>query len=143
MNASVVISYLVSRWIMWLVVIIILSILFIVFSLVKNIKKYRWWILLAFLIVSAYVAVPTIQGVIDISHNSYVTETVEYYRSNESNTRNSVIAAQSVQITTSGGKTVILKGATQNFPYGRYTGTVTYSKRSKIIISFVLLQKDY
>ena len=142
MNASVVISYLVSRWIMLLIIFILLSILFIIFSLVKNIKKYRWWIFLAFLIVSAYVTVPTIQGAIDISCNSYVTEIVDYYRSGEENTGNSIIAAETVQITNSEGKTVILKGATQNFPYGRYTGTVTYSKTSKIIISFIQIQSD-
>lgn len=136
MNASVVISYIISRWIMWAIILVVLSILFVIFPFVKNIKKYRWWIFLMFLIVTAYVALPTIQGVMDITHNSYVTETVEYYRSDEADTRNSLIATETIQITTSDGKTVILKGATEAIPHGRYTGTVTYAKRSRIIISF-------
>jgi hypothetical protein len=122
---------------MWVIVLVVLGIFFVIFSFINSIKKYRWWILMLFLIFTAYVTFPTIQGVIDIIHNSYVTCTAEYYRSDEANTRNSLIATESVQITNHEGKTVILKGATQDFPRGRYTGTVTYAKRSKIIISFV------
>ena len=137
MNESVVLSYIISRWIMWLVVLVILGILFVGFSVVGSVKKYRFWILALFLIFTAYVIIPTIQGIIDVSQDSYVTCTVEYYRSDAANTRNSLIAEETVQVTTQEGKTVILKGATGDFLYGRYTGTVTYAKRSKIIISFV------
>lgn len=137
MNGSVVISYIISRWIIWVIMLVVLGILFVIFSFVKSIKRSRWWILVLFLIFTAYVTIPTIQGVIDIVHNSYVTCRVEYYRSDEANTRKSLIATETVQITTHEGKTIILKGATQDCPYGGHIGTVTYAKRSRIIISFV------
>lgn len=83
-----------------------------------------------------YVSVPTIQGVMDIKNGSYITEYVEYYRSDESNTRNSLVASESIQITLNDGTTLILKGARKDLPYGRHTGYVTYAERSKVIIEF-------
>ena len=78
-----------------------------------------------------------IAGIIDITQEAYITEQVHYYRSDASNTRNSLVASESIQVTTPSGSTIILKGATRHFPYGKYTGTVTYAKNSRIVISFV------
>ena len=88
-------------------------------------------------LITVYEAVPTIQGLLDIKNDSYVTEHVEYYRASESNTHNNLAASESVQITLDDESTLILRGAFSNMPRGRYTGTVTYAKRSKIIIDFV------
>ena len=73
----------------------------------------------------------------DIKEEAYVIEHVNYYRSNATTTRNRLIASQNIQITTPDGKTLVLRGATQDFPYGELSGTIIYAKRSKIAISFV------
>ena len=137
MNDNAVISYIASRWILWIILLIIASVIFIIFSLIPSIKKNRFYIVALFVLLTIFIAVPTIQAVIDITQKSYITEKVEYYRSDPSNTRNSIIASESVQVTGANGKTLVLIGAGKDFPYGKFTGNVTYAKRSKIIISFV------
>lgn len=137
MNDNVVISYIASRWIVWIILLIIASVIFIIFSFISSIKKIRSYIVALFVLVAIFITVPTIQAVIDITQKSYITEKVEYYRSDPSNTRNNIIASESVQVTGANGKTLILIGAGKDFPYGKFTGNVTYAKRSKIIISFV------
>lgn len=134
---NVVITYIVTKWIMWVIVSILLFALFLVFSFVKSIRRSRWLVLVAMALITVYEAVPTIQGLLDIKNDSYVTEHVEYYRASESNTHNNLAASESVQITLDDGSYLILRGAFSNMPRGRYTGTVTYAKRSKIIIDFV------
>ena len=137
MNNSVVISHIISKWVIWVIVFIILLAIFIVFSFVKSIRHYRWWTFVLLALMTIYVSIPTIQGVMDIKNDSYITEHVEYYRADESNTRNSLVASDSIQITLNDGSTLILKGAQNDLPCGKYTGYVTYAKRSKIIVDFV------
>lgn len=137
MNDSVVISHIISKWVLWVIVLIVLLAIFIVFSFVKSVRQYRWWTFVLLAIVTLYVFIPTIQGVMDIKNNSFITEYAEYYRSDKSNTRNSLVASDSIQITLSDGSTLILKGARNDLPYGKYTGYVTYAKQSKIIVDFV------
>ena len=137
MNDTVVMSYIISRWIGWLVISILLSIIFIIFSSIAHIKKFRSWILILFVLLTLYTSIPTITGIMDIKQQSYITEQVIYSRSDPSKTRNNSIASESIQITASDRHTVILKGATRQFPYGEFTGTITYAKRSKIVISFI------
>lgn len=136
MNNSVVISHIISKWVIWVIVLILLLTIFIVFSCIKSIRRYRWWTFTLLALMTIYVSVPTIQGVMDIKNGSYITEYVEYYRSDESNTRNSLVASESIQITLNDGTTLILKGARKDLPYGRHTGYVTYAERSKVIIEF-------
>ena len=136
MNDSVVISYIISRWVLWGIVLILLLAIFMVFSFAKSIRQYRWWTFILLALMTIYVSIPTIQGLMDIKNDSYITEYVEYYRSDESNTRNSLVASESIQITLNDGNTLILKGAQNDMPYGKYTGYVTYAKRSKIIVNF-------
>ena len=52
-------------------------------------------------------------------------------------TRNELIASENIQVTLSDGRTLILKGADSEFPYGKFTGTIIYAKRSKIAIDFI------
>lgn len=137
MNESVVISYIISRWIIWAIVLILLIVFFVVFSFVKSIRKYRWWTLILLILFTIYIFVPTVQGIMDIQNNSYITEHVEYYRAEESNTRNSLVASDTIQITLSNGSVIFLRGPRNDLPYGKCTGNVTYSKRSKIVIDFV------
>ena len=137
MNDAVVISYIISRWIGWIIIFALLGILFATFSFFPGVKKYRWWLFAPLILFSIYALIPTISGIVDISQQSYISETVSYYRSNEDDTRNSLIASESIQITFSDGETLILKGATSDFPRGKFTGTITYAKRSKIAIDFV------
>ena len=137
MGDNAVVSYIISRWLLWIIVLIILVAFFVVFSLIQRIKKYRWILLVPLLLLTIYVAIPTVQGLTDISQGSYVTEQVQYYRADEAGTRNSITASQTVQITTSDGKTIILRGADNNFPYGELSGIVTYAKRSRVIVDFV------
>lgn len=137
MNNSVVMAYIISLWIVWGIVLILLLILFAVFSFIKPIRRYRWWTLVLISLFTIYVAVPTVQGYMDIKNNSYVTEHVEYYRAEKSNTRNSFVAADSIQITLDSGRTVILKGPQNDMPFGKCTGVITYAKRSKITVAFV------
>ena len=134
---SVVISYIIAIWILWLIALILLIALFVVFSLVKSIRRYRWSVLIPLFLVTVFVSVPTILGLLDVKNDSYVTEHVAYYRADESNTHNNIAASDAIQITFDDGSYLILRGARNSLPYGRYTGTVTYAKRSKIIISFV------
>lgn len=136
MNDNVVISYIISRWIGWLIVFVLLLIVFIIFSLIPNKKKYRYLLIIPVILFTIYAAIPTVSGLIDISQQSYITESVTYYRSSKANTRNGLIASENIQVTFPSGKTLILKGATSDFPYGKSTGTITYAKRSKIAISF-------
>ncbi|MGM9645270.1 MAG: hypothetical protein ACI3XS_01075 [Eubacteriales bacterium] len=137
MGDNAVISYIISRWLLWIIVLIILIAVFVVFSLIQRIKKYRWILLVPLLLLTIYIAIPTVQGLTDISQGSYITEQVQYYRADEANTRNSITASQTVQITTADGKTVILRGADNSFPYGEFSGIVTYAKRSRVIVDFV------
>lgn len=137
MNNSAVMSYIISKWVIWIIVFILLLVIFIAFSFIKSIRQYRWWTLVLLTLITIYVSIPTIQGVMDIKNESYVTEYVEYYRSDESNTRNSLVASDSIQITLGDGSYLILKGARTDLPYGKYKGTVTYSLRSKIIVDFI------
>lgn len=137
MNDTVVISHIISKWVIWVIVLILLLAVFIVFSFVKSIRQYRWWTFVLLALMTIYVSVPTIQGLMDVKNDSYITEYVEYYRSDESNTRNSLVASDSIQITLNDGNTLILKGARNDLPYGKYTGHVTYAERSKIIVDFV------
>lgn len=137
MNDSVVISHIISRWIIWVIVFILLLVIFIAFSFVKSLREHRWWTLILLVLMTMYASIPTIQGLLDIKNDSYVTEFVEYYRSDASNTRNSLVASNSIQITLNDGDTLILKGARNDLPYGKYTGYVTYAKRSKIIVDFI------
>ena len=137
MGDAVVLSYIITRWIMWAMVLVLLLALFLVFTFVKSIRRHRGWILVLVALVTLYVAVPTIQGVMDMSGDSYITEHVRYYRSDASNTRNKVTASESIQVTLEDGRTLILIGAQSDMPYGRYTGQVTYAERSKVIIDFV------
>ena len=137
MNEATIISYIVSRWIIWLIICILLSVFFVIFSFISRIKKYRWWILVLGLLLTIYISIPTITGIMDIKEEAYVIEHVNYYRSNATTTRNRLIASQNIQITTPDGKTLVLRGATQDFPYGELSGTIIYAKRSKIAISFV------
>lgn len=136
MNHSTVISYIITRWVLWVIMLIILGIVFIVFSHIAKIKKFRWWILVLLILVTIYVSVPTVQGILDITQNSYCIEYVEYYRADESNTRNQLLASESIQITTANGQTITLKGAGNDLPYGKLKGVITYAKRSKIVVSF-------
>ena len=136
MNDSVVLSHIISKWVIWVIVLIILLAIFIMFSVIKSIRQYRWWVFVLLTLMTVYVSIPTIQGVMDIKNNSYITEHVEYYRADESNTRNSLVASESIQITLNDGTTLILKGARKDLPYGRHTGYVTYAERSKVIIEF-------
>ena len=137
MNDNVVISYIISRWIGLIILFALLGILFIIFSFIPDTKKYRCFLIIPIILFAIYAMIPTIFGIIDISQQSYISESISYYRDNEENTRNQLIASENIQITFSDGKTLILKGATSNFPYGKFTGRITYAKRSKIVIDFV------
>ena len=138
MNDNAVISYILAKWIVYIgVTVVFLVPLFIVFTLIPRLKKERWRIVLVMALLVVFASVPTVLGIIDISQQSYITESVAYYRPDRANTRNQVTAALSIQITLSDGQTFTVVGATSRFPYGRYTGTITYAERSKIVIDFV------
>ncbi len=136
MNDTTVISYILTRWMLWLIIFFILSALFAMYSFIKRVKKYRWLLVLPLLLYTIYAAIPTINGFIDISQDSYITQSVSYYRPSEANTRGSLTASESIQVTLSTGETLTLKCGDTNFPYGRYTGVIVYAQRSKIAISF-------
>ena len=136
LNDATVITYILSRWIGWVIVFALLSILFIIYSFIPKVKKYRWLIILPLLIYTVYTAIPTINGFIDISQDSYITQSVSYYRPSEANTRGALTASESIQVTLSSGETLTLKCGDTNFPYGRYTGVIVYAQRSKIAIGF-------
>lgn len=138
MNDNVVISYIISRWLGWIIIFALLCVVFIVFSFIPTVKKYRLWLILPLMLFTIYALIPTISGILDISQQSYISEEATYYRSNKEDTRNQLIASENIQITFSDGRTLLLKGATSDFPYGEHYGTVTYAKNSKIIIDFIL-----
>ena len=137
MNDNVVISYIISRWLGWIIIFALLCVVFIVFSFIPTVKKYRLWLILPLMLFAIYALIPTISGILDISQQSYISEEATYYRSNKEDTRNQLIASENIQITFSDGRTLLLKGATSDFPYGEHYGTVTYAKNSKIIIDFI------
>ena len=137
MNDSVIISHIISKWVIWVIVLVLLLALFLLFSLIRSIRRYRWWTFALLALMTVYVAIPTVQGLLDIKNDSYITAYVAYYRDDASNTRNSLVASDSIQITLNDGSTLILKGARRDLPYGKYAGQVTYAKRSKIIIDFL------
>ena len=137
MNDNVVISYIISRWIGWIIIFALLCVVFLVFSFIPTVKKYRLWLVLPLILFTIYALIPTISGILDISQQSYISEEATYYRSNKEDTRNQLIASENIQITFSDGRTLLLKGATSDFPYGKHYGTVTYAKNSKIIIDFI------
>lgn len=137
MNDNVVISYIISRWLGWIIIFALLCVVFIVFSFIPTVKKYRLWLILPLMLFTIYALIPTISGILDISQQSYISEEATYYRSNKEDTRNQLIASENIQITFSDGRTLLLKGATSDFPYGEHYGTVTYAKNSKIIIDFI------
>ena len=137
MNDNVVISYIISRWLGWIIIFALLCVVFIVFSFIPTVKKYRLWLILPLMLFTIYALIPTISGIWDMSQQSYISEEVTYYRSNKEDTRNQLIASENIQITFSDGRTLLLKGATTDFPYGEHYGTVTYAKNSKIIIDFI------
>ena len=137
MNDATVISYIISRWIGWIIIFILLSVLFVVFTFIPNVKKYRWWLAIPIAMFTIYAAIPTVSGLMDICNQSYISESVTYYRLNAAATRNGLIASENIQVTLSDGRTLILKGADSEFPYGKFTGTIIYAKRSKIAIDFI------
>ena len=137
MNDKVVISYIISRWIGWIIIFALLCIVFMVFTFIPIVKKYRLWLILPLMLFTIYALIPTISGILDISQQSYISEEATYYRSNKEDTRNQLIASENIQITFSDGQTLVLKGATSDFPYGEYSGIIIYAKNSKIVIDFI------
>ena len=95
------------------------------------------WLILPLILFTIYALIPTVSGIVDISQQSYISEPVSYYRSSEDDTRNQLIASENIQITFSNGETLILKGATSDFPYGKFSGMITYAEKSKIVIDFI------
>ena len=120
MNDNVVISYIISRWLGWIIIFALLCVVFIVFSFIPTVKKYRLWLILPLMLFAIYALIPTISGILDISQQSYISEEATYYRSNKEDTRNQLIASENIQITFSDGRTLLLKGATSDFPYGEH-----------------------
>ena len=137
MNDAAIISYIVSRWMGWAILSFLLGVLFLISSFCSEAKKYRWWLLIALLLYTViYAVIPTFRGIMDISQQSYISETVTYHRSSQKYSNN-FTELEKIEIILSDGQTLILTGATSEFPYGEFVGTITYSERSKVAISFI------
>ena len=115
--------------------IIISTIIFIIGKIKKskNIKKVSISLLTVFILLGFIRTIPIF---IDVNQKSYITEYVTYERIQDS--RKSWFGSLAY-ISNKDGKNKTLVEVTNNYPFGNYTGIVTYAQHSRVILNF----KDY
>ena len=125
-------GYLTYLWVAIIVLLLILSIVYFCCRSKKSLKPHRIAIAFVCLIILSYGAYKTILGIMDLVQKDYIVDAnVEYSRYYRRQMIDNPIG-----ITRTDGSSINLVGGTGEYPYGEYFGTVTYSKRCKIILGF-------
>lgn len=131
MYQNIIAEYLIGMWVgivFWVLVSVIVC-----FFCRKN-KELRIGgiILIVIAVITVgYGAAKTVLGVVDIKTGDYVTEEVVCSK----NRTNHIFLEHPFSITRQDGTSDTLVGA-DTLPLGEYSGVVTYSKRSKIVLDF-------
>ena len=132
MPDDIVLGYLIELWVVIIFLLLVFGIICFCTRSKKSMKPYRRVVAVVFAFILSYGAYKTVLGVMDLVQKDYVVETdVEYSRYY----RRQVID-DPIGIRRADGSSFNLVGGTEDYPYGEYYGTVTYSKRCKIIIGF-------
>ena len=133
MFKEIIISYLIG---MWAGIVLWCALLLVIFLLCrksknKEIRLGGTIVLIIAIFFMGYGAFKTALGVIDVNAEAYVVEEAtcsKYYKKNS-------FLEHPFYITRQDGTSDQLVGAS-SYPEGEYSGTVTYSRRSKIILDF-------
>jgi len=136
MHENVIANYLIGMWVGIVLWLFIFTIIFILCRKKKELRIGGIIILIIAVIVIGYGMVTTVLGVVDMKNGDYVTEEVIC---SKSQTKHRFLE-HPFYITRQDGTTEVLVGA-EAYPFGEYSGVITYSKRSKIILKFEEVSK--
>lgn len=103
----------------------------------KDYKLGRITLLIFAIIVLCYGFYKSALCIVDITTEAYVVEEVNYSKHQQKH----IFIEDPVYVTTNDGTTVSLAGG-RSYPYGEYSGVVTYSKHSRIILEFTIKKLD-
>lgn len=129
MNKTLLISHLISLWIVTVIVFLLAGVVFLILNKLKKAAGCKKIMVIVGIIICLFNLCHTVLCTIDIVENSFVTE--EAHIEKISNAK----IIQIIVLTKKDGSRVDIYDFS-SLPLGTYDGIVTYSKHSRILISF-------
>lgn len=138
MHDSAIKGYLIFLWVALATWLIVCTIVYCVCRTKKSLKIHRMVILVFAIVILLYGGFKTTLCVMDMTTDAYVIEKGSYSRCFHAKGK---LFEDPIYFTRLDGSSVSLAGGGSEYPYGEYFGTVTYSKRSRIIMDFHVERK--
>ena len=131
MYKTIITNYLIGMWVGIVLWLVIYTIVYFLCGKKKELQIGKIIILIIAVITVGYGIIKTVLGLIDINTEDYVIEEVICTKSQTKH----VFLEEPFYVTRQDGTSEVLVGA-DLYPFGEYSGVVTYSKHSKIILDF-------